>query len=182
MVVKAVARVLAITALTTVAACGPAQDAGTVTPSYTYAEAVKTVDDSLRDAARRFTPKPELRIAGAGEVTCAGPNDDKPTDQVMYERAYWLRKIPSAQNSNIVNQLKRYWQDNDYVIRIEELYSHPKATWTLAARSRATGFKMKLTRSTTGELSLSAQSPCVKEPERPKNLYNPSFSPSIHRS
>ncbi|HWG97956.1 MAG TPA: hypothetical protein VNV66_01240 [Pilimelia sp.] len=80
----------------------------------------------------------------------------------MYERMYWLRKIPNTQNSSIVGQVKRYWRDNDYVIRIEDL--NPRSSWTLAARNRTTGFKMDLKKSTSGELSLGAQSPRVDEP------------------
>jgi hypothetical protein len=167
MVVRAIAGLLAATVLGTMAACGSTDKTGNKPPPYTYAEAVRMADDIVLDATRDLNPHPKLEIAAGGDAPCAGPNDDTPTEQVMYERVYWLRIVPSTMNASVTDQLEQYWKANGYVIDINDMNDIAGVGGTVVVSKRATGFKMKLVKATNGDLNLSAQSPCVNEAASP---------------
>lgn len=160
---RPIAVLLAAAVLSAVAACGSPDRATDAPPSYTHAEAVSMVEDILQAATRDMSPRPTLEILGGGDVPCDGPNDDEPTDLVMYERTYWLRKVPITMNASITDQLKRYWTANGYVKGFDDMNDVAQAPGTVMASNRTTGFHMKLVKGTNGDLSLTAQSPCVNE-------------------
>jgi hypothetical protein len=90
-----------------------AGDAHPAAPKYTYEQATQLAQRAISEAANSLNPKPRLELASEANAPCSGPNDDRQTDQVMYERTYWLREVPSGRNLGMLRQLKEYFSQSN---------------------------------------------------------------------
>jgi hypothetical protein len=152
-----------IVVLASTTGCGNAHLAA---PKYTYEQATQLAQRAISEAANSLNPIPRLEIASEANAPCSGPNDDRQTHQVMYERTYWLRDVPAGRNLDMLRQLKEYWKSSGYTIDVERsTTTETDAVWIVVAHNPTSEFNMRLVKSTTGGLSLSSQSPCVTEPD-----------------
>jgi len=125
------------------------------------------VGQNAQDAAAHLDPKPRLAIEGpGGDAPCSGPNDDKETGNVMYERGYRLEDVDHIYNRQLLDQLRRYWQANAYTVAYDDS-SATNPVWHVVARNTNTGFTLSLIQGDNGALSLTTGSPCVPEEPLP---------------
>lgn len=129
----------------------------------THEQAVQTVEQMIQDLVGHMHPTPRLEVLGGTNPPCSGPNDDRVTNQVMYESSYWLRDVDPSYHDEMFRQVRQYWSERRYAIVLELGRDHEFRK--VVAQHPTSGFQMSLAEGQS-VLSIRAQSVCVPRPSR----------------
>lgn len=124
----------------------------------TQDEAAERAEEHINDAVAVLPDSLELESSGG--VT-ANPCDDLANGgaegPVSVGLGYWLRGLPVEDNEDNVELLYRYWIDNGYQVTGDQ---RPNKL-AVFVQNEEDSFRMSVTSSIQGGLSISASSPCV---------------------
>jgi hypothetical protein len=131
-----------------------------------YGTAADMVEQSLQDAITALAPaRPkEDRVSGILEGPCgsdfgsAATDDEKPA---LIERTYQLGGVDPAASNQTFDRLKRYWATHGYrLVRDDGPAALDGSRWMTGQRED--GFYMTFIQGVGGQLTLRAQSVCVR--------------------
>ncbi|MFB9526384.1 hypothetical protein [Nonomuraea roseola] len=128
-------------------------------PTMTQAQALARVDQLVAETAAALSPKPRLELIQSSVPFSMCLDEGKSENQVVVNRAYWLRDVPSSENMNIARQVHAFWERQGHVITSTGGWQvgHP----SIGGESRPDEFILALTWSAGDDLYLAATSPCV---------------------
>lgn len=129
-------------------------------PTMTAEEAVKRVEDHIREAVARLPSYARLEIAHQTDtLPCGAPSDgDEPEGRIIVEHRYWIRGLPSGGYPRYFDTVQRYWEDRGYrQVRYEKQDPYREMVYTDAEE-----FRLRLATSGDGtRLTIRSQSPCI---------------------
>lgn len=125
----------------------------------TTEQARTRLDQHLRAAADRISPRPTLEEHLVGTMDCADPTDGGPEGRVFVEAHHWLRGVDRARNPAVFDVLHDHWSSHGYAVLTD--LRHRQTAPELQVRHTTEGFSMSLRENLDGELTLSGSSPCV---------------------
>lgn len=146
----AVAAVVIVTA-----ACG-----GEEKPTMQRSEAEQRVERYIQEAAGQISPAPRLEISSKNEIPCGDGGSDG--DVYAVEHSYWVREVPPADNSRVIDGLKTYWTSNGYTLRKTETAPGGAPT-SVSANRDADDFYVRIWQNPAGDLILVSSSTCVQD-------------------
>jgi len=162
------ARVIGIlSCLLVVTACGSAGDAkdaagssgeGEQVRTLTKEQALQRAKEHVKKVVAALPVEPSLSKQSGGSMECADPSDNGPRGRYTVDRTYWLNDLPKDRNAEFVNTLYRYWKNNNYRILTDE---RARDDSFISVEHNGDAFRMSVTQSDEGNLSLGASSPCV---------------------
>lgn len=91
-------------------------------------------------------------------MECLDPDDDGPRGRYEVGRTYWLDGLPAGSNGEVVDALYQYWVNNGYRVLTDE---RSASEMFVSVEHNGDAFRMSVTESFGGDLSLGASSPCV---------------------
>ncbi|MFI6598111.1 hypothetical protein ACIBHX_17785 [Nonomuraea sp. NPDC050536] len=123
----------------------------------TESQALARVEKLIHETAAVIVPKPRLELMPHTVAPHPCLHDDKSQDQIVVNRAYWLRDIPKSDIMNVSRQVRAYWESQGHRITASGREGNPD----LSGVSQADGFTLALTWSAGDTLYLAATSACV---------------------
>ncbi|MET9341428.1 hypothetical protein [Nonomuraea sp. NPDC003804] len=151
-------------------------------PTLTQARAVARVDQLIHDTASVLVPRPRLELIEHSMPPAMCLHEGGSAEQVVINRAYWLRGVPARENMNISRQVRAHWQAQGHRITASGGPGNP----TLSGESSPDHFLLALVWAKGDHLYLASTSPCVwpdNSPagEAPPNATNnlPSPGPAV---
>ncbi|MEU9832664.1 hypothetical protein AB0D67_14135 [Streptosporangium sp. NPDC048047] len=130
-------------------------------PTMTEAQALARVEQLIKETAAVVQPKPRLDLyaPSLNPNMCLDPTDGGSEDRIVVNRSYYLRGIPQDKVSEVVGQIKSYWEQQGY--RISGVSANGR---NITGRSRPDDFLLSLLSAYDGDdvvLSMGASSPCI---------------------
>ncbi|MEV5413479.1 hypothetical protein AB0K60_32185 [Thermopolyspora sp. NPDC052614] len=138
-------------------------------PAMTKSQALARIEQLIQATASELNPKPRLELyrPSLNESSCPDATGDD-SSRVVISRAYYLRDIPSEQNSQVSEQVQQHWQQQGHLIE-----GVSRNGFNIAGRSRPDDFLLALDRTGEGALMLGVTSPCVSASEDPTATPHP---------
>jgi hypothetical protein len=128
-------------------------------PTLNEQQATDRVQQHIDDTVAVIQPPPRLEPQSlVDSQQCDLPSDNGPLGRIEVGRTYWLRDIPVERNSDVFAAVERYWTNNGWVILSDD--TNPAAPF-LSVENRQDAFRMSLSSSIDGQLSIGASSPCI---------------------
>lgn len=127
-------------------------------PTLNTQQATDRVQQHIDDAVAVIEPTPRLEPESFLDMPCDPPSDNGPLGRIVVSRGYWLRDIPPERNAEVFAAVERRWVDNGWVVLADDTDSQDAF---LSVENRADAFRMSLSSSVDGQLSLGATSPCI---------------------
>jgi hypothetical protein len=129
-------------------------------PMLNEQQAFDRVQLHIEDTVAVIEHPPRLERQSFNDVSqCDPPSDNGPLGRIEVSRGYWLRDIPVERNAEVFASLKRHWSGPKWRV-LDDLTSREEAPayWV---ENTDDSFRMRLSSSIDGQLSLSAVSPCI---------------------
>lgn len=128
-------------------------------PTITEQQATQRVDDYVRQAMTALPPEARLEVLSAtSSSSCDDPTDNGPRGRVSVGNIYWVRDLPKESNHQYFDAVTKWWTDHNFGILDNIRDPDSNYVW---AENKTDGFRMSFSDNPKGELTLSANSPCV---------------------
>lgn len=127
-------------------------------PTLNEQQATDRVQLHIEDTVAVIEPTPRLERESFLDMPCDLPSDNGPLGRIVVSRGYWLRDIPVERNPEVFEAVERYWVNNGWVVLTDETNSEDAF---LSVENRQDAFRMSLSSSIDGQLSIGASSPCI---------------------
>jgi hypothetical protein len=129
-------------------------------PTMTPQHATARAEQILQETADALTPRPTLEVNKllSGTGPCLAESSDS-SKQVQVALSYWLRGIPTQDNSNIGQQILHYWKHKGYAISSTKGVG--TASPTIAGGTVSDDFLISLQTSSNGAMFIGTTSPCL---------------------
>ncbi|MFI6813873.1 hypothetical protein ACIBG7_15740 [Nonomuraea sp. NPDC050328] len=138
--------------------------------TYTEDQAVRRIEQLIRDTAATLTPRPRLELIASSVPPNLCLSDE---DRVVLNRKYWLRDIPKSANMAISRQVRAFWEKSGYPITAVGGQDNPR----VSGESKPDSFILALGWAEGDDLYLAATSPCVT-PDAPTAPATPPATPA----
>lgn len=151
----------AILTVCAVTACGGGGGAPLSQPTITEQQAVTQAEQILRETASTITPRPTLELARllTGTGPCLVDPSNTADKRVQVMRGYYLRGFPRHDNTNVAQQVLRYWKHKGYAI--SGTLGMNGDTPEIHGATRSGDFLISLETAGDGSLAIGATSPCL---------------------
>jgi len=124
----------------------------------TKEQAAERADEHIKRAVAALPVDPSLSMQEPLPMECADPSDNGPRGRYTIDRRYRLEDLPKDRNTEFVNTLYQYWKNNNYRILADKRARDDKF---ISVEHNGDGFRMSVTNSGPGKLTIGASSPCV---------------------
>lgn len=104
------------------------------------------------------TGAPTLTLQRDDVMECDVPDDKGPGGRYEVGKTYWLDDVPHERNNEIVEALLHHWTASGFRVLSDERSAEDRF---VSVEHPDDGFRMSITQSVEGDLSLGASSPCV---------------------
>lgn len=91
-------------------------------------------------------------------MECDVPDDKGPGGRYEVGKTYWLDDVPPDRNGELVDALLAHWTETGFTVLADRRSSEDRF---VSVENPDDGFRMSITQSYEGDLSLGASSPCV---------------------
>jgi len=127
-------------------------------PTITKAQALKRVEELIRDTTGALHPKPNLELypPSVNDHRCLDPTDGGSEDRIEVGREYYLRDVPKDQLRAVLEQVKTYWLKQGHLVDADGIDK-----LVLYGRSRPDDYPMSVTWSGNDVLAIGVGSPCI---------------------
>jgi hypothetical protein len=148
--------VIVLTVLVSLSGCG--WRAG-MSPTLNEQQATDRVQQHIDDTVAIIQPTPRLeRQSFVASRPCDLPSDNGPLGRITVGHIYWLREVPVERNAEVFATVERYWVNNGWLVLADDTSSEAPF---LSVENREDSFRMSLSSSIDGQLSIGASSPCI---------------------
>ena len=124
----------------------------------TKEQALQRAKEHVNKAVAALPVEPSLEKQDPTSMECADPSDNGPRGRYTVDQGYRLNDLPKDRNTEFVNTLYRYWKNNNYRILTDERARDDKF---VSVEHNGDAFRMSVTNSGPGKLTVGASSPCV---------------------
>ncbi|SFA84429.1 hypothetical protein SAMN05216266_101797 [Amycolatopsis marina] len=123
----------------------------------TEQEAAQRAEEHIQRAVAALPEEPTLTLQRDDSAECLDPTDSGPRGRYEVGKTYWLDDLRSDRNKEYVAALHEFWTTNNFRVlndfRPDRLF--------ISVEHNEDAFRMSVTESTEGDLSLGASSPCI---------------------
>ena len=123
----------------------------------TEQEAANRAEEHIQRAVSALPEKPELTLQRDDSAECLDPTDNGPRGRYEVGKTYWLDGLPEGRNEEYVDALHDHWTSNGFRVlndfRPDRLF--------ISVENNEDAFRMSVTESIEGDLSIGASSPCI---------------------
>ncbi|OLT40621.1 hypothetical protein BJF85_05595 [Saccharomonospora sp. CUA-673] len=150
---------LLVTGVLVLSACG-AGPVGDPPRTLTIEQARERSQEHVDNAVAALPVQPRLTLTrfGDSESECTDPTDHGPRGRYQVGKSYWLDDLPADRNAEFVDVLFEHWQSSDYRVLTD---NREEDNRFVSVEHNDDAFRMSVTESTEGDLSIGASSPCV---------------------
>lgn len=123
----------------------------------TEEEAAQRAEEHIQRAVAALPEKPDLTLQRDDSAECLDPTDNGPRGRFEVGKTYWLDGLPAGRNEEYAEALHKHWVANGFRVlndfRPDRIF--------ISVENNEDAFRMSVTESIEGDLSLGASSPCV---------------------
>ncbi|PXY21043.1 hypothetical protein [Prauserella muralis] len=136
----------------------PSSGTGEHMRTMTEAQARQRAQEHIDRAVAALPVKPTLTLQRDDSAECVDPTDDGPRGRYEVGKTYWLDGLPKHRNAEFVDALFDYWVGHGFRVLTDW---RAKDDRFVSVENNDDAFRMSVTESVEGDLSLGASSPCV---------------------
>ncbi|MBB3662701.1 hypothetical protein FB384_001605 [Prauserella sediminis] len=124
----------------------------------THDEARARAQEHIERAVAALPVQPTLTVQRDDALECDDPKDRGPRGRYEVGKTYWLDDLPGDRNAEIVDVLVEHWTSHDFRVLADHRAADDRF---VSVQHTGDAFRMSVTQSIEGDLSLGASSPCI---------------------
>lgn len=124
----------------------------------THDEARIRAQEHIDRAVAALPVQPTLTLQRDDALECGDPKDRGPRGRYEVGKTYWLDDLPGDRNAEVVDALVEHWTSHDFRVLADHRDADDRF---VSVQHDGDAFRMSVTQSIEGDLSLGASSPCI---------------------